>query len=98
MTKAVEKPEDTKVLLELEKQLDSTADLHREGGGFTVSAIFLPDLKKPKEAQIVIKTGDGAKIDAFRVPAAQVWDVFHHPTQHSEPLLEFLGGKKKKGK
>jgi hypothetical protein len=100
MPKAVEKPDDTKALLALEKQLEEPADLHRNGGGFTVSAIFLPDLKTPTEVQIDVKTGDGAKIDSFKVPVGEdnidkVLDAFHHTTQHSEKLLAFLGGAKK---
>ncbi len=95
MTKAVEKPNDTKTILELEKQLAEPADLFRNGGGFTVSAIFVPDLKKPKEAHITIKTGDGAKIDDFKVPTNKALDAFNHTTQYSEKLLKFLGGKAK---
>lgn len=95
MTQAVEKPDDTQALLELEKQLADPADLYREEGGFTVSVIFLPDLKKPKEAQVSVKTRDGAKIDNFKVPADKAWEAFNHTTQFSEKLLEFLGGTKK---
>jgi hypothetical protein len=95
MTKAVEKPDDTKALLDLEKQLEEPADLHRDGGGFSVSAILLPDLKKPKQAQIIVKTGDGAKIDTFKVPIDKALDAFHHTSQYSEKLLEYLGGTKK---
>ena len=99
MPKAVEKPKDTKAILELEKQLAEPTDLFRNGGGFTVSVIFLPDISKPKEAQIIVKTGDGAKIDTFKVSIAQAWDAFHHTTQYSEKLLGFLApGRQKKGK
>ena len=96
MTKAVEKPKDTEAILELEKQLAEPSDLFRNGGGFTVSVIFAPDMKNPKTAHITVKTGDGAKIDTFKVPADKAWDAFHHTTQYSEKLLQFLGGKKGK--
>ena len=99
MTKAVEKPEDTQALLELERQLAETTDLYRNGGGFGVSVIYLPDMVKPKEAQIIVKTGDGAKIDDFKVPIAKAWDAFTHTTQYSKKLSEFLvPGRQKKGK
>ena len=96
MTETVaEKPEDTKKLLALEKQLADDAYLHRDGGGFQVSLFLLPSIDNPKTAKLEVKTGDGAKIDTIKVELDKAWDAFHHTTQYSEKLLEFLGGKKK---
>lgn len=103
MTEAVTRPKDTETIKRLEKDLladvpGALCDLYREGGGFTVGIILLPDIKRPTEAHVTVLDGEGAKIDIFTVPADKAHDAFHHTTQYSEPLLLFLGGKEQKKK
>lgn len=93
------------------KQLDSLlddvpgslADLTREGGGYTINVIYLPELAKPTEAHVTIlgagKDGDKPVLDTLKgVELDKVWDVLDHPTKYSEGLLLYLGGKERKAK
>lgn len=115
MAKAAMPPKDQdnteEAIQQLEASLadvpDSLADLYRDGGGYSIGMIFLPELSKPTEVQVVIKgsAGEGSsrsEVDSFKVtldkenPGTHAMDILNHPTNYSEKLLVYLGGKEKK--
>lgn len=69
-------------------------DLQRDGGGYHVQLIFLPDLKKPEEAHITLFFG--AEIESFTVPFDNYKDVYFHPCGYSAKLRDYLAPPKGK--
>lgn len=97
MVKAATKPAKGKGLLE--EVPGELADLHRDGGGFNVSIVLLPDIATPREAHVTVRTEKTNVLDTFTAelnpdnPGAQIMDLLHHTSTHSVKLRNHLTGR-----
>lgn len=69
------------------------ADLFEQKTGYSVRVIYLPDLKAPESAHVVILNGDNKPIDTITdLPLDQVMDAFRYPQRYSGALRDYLNG------
>lgn len=76
------------------------ADLSRDGGGYSIQVIYLPDIEHMAdtgaEAHITIIGGKGETLDTLTIPAAEGVVAFRHPSGYSHKLRDYLAPPKGK--
>ena len=93
MAEAAVKPDPNEARDLLAQVPTELADLSRDGGGYKVQVIYLPDIETPETAHVTVLDEKGNVIDTMNVPAKQGLDVFRHPAHYSRALSDFLAGR-----